>query len=80
MKGVLPWLVRWACHAGYFCSALAVLVGPVQTFFFLTVHFFNFFVPTAQKAGQAAVLGLLSLSMLVFVSEYDTFARRELLK
>jgi len=27
MKGVLPWLVRWACHAGTrdFCSALVAL-------------------------------------------------------
>jgi hypothetical protein len=34
MKGVLPWLVRWACRAGcYFWSALAFLVGPVQNIF-----------------------------------------------
>jgi hypothetical protein len=28
MKGVLPWLVRWACRAGTreFCSALPALV------------------------------------------------------
>jgi len=34
-KRVLPWLVRWACHAGArdFCSALAVLVGPAQNTF-----------------------------------------------
>jgi hypothetical protein len=32
MKGVLPWLVRWALHAGTrdFCPALAALFGPVQ--------------------------------------------------
>jgi hypothetical protein len=31
MKGILLWLVHWACHAGTsdFCSALAALVGPV---------------------------------------------------
>ncbi len=31
MKGVLSWLVRWACHAGTrdFCSAFAALYGPV---------------------------------------------------
>ncbi len=40
MKGVLPWLVRWAYRAGIrnFCSALPFLVGPVQNIFFLTVH------------------------------------------
>ncbi len=50
---VLPWL----------------LVGPVQNNFFLTVHFFNSFVPIAQQAGQAAMLGFLSLS---YVSLYST--------
>jgi hypothetical protein len=32
MKGVLSWLVRWACRAGTrdFCSALAALVGRVK--------------------------------------------------
>jgi hypothetical protein len=32
MKGVLPWLVSWACRAGIrdFCSTLAALVAPVQ--------------------------------------------------
>ncbi len=38
MKGVLTWLVHWACLAGTsdFCSALAALVGPT--------HYFNSFV------------------------------------
>jgi hypothetical protein len=64
MKGVLPLLVCWACRAGTrdFCSALAALVSTVQNIFFLTVHYFNYFVPIAQHAGQAAVLGRLSLS------------------
>jgi hypothetical protein len=44
-----------------FCSVLAALVGLVQNIFFLNVHFFNFFVPIAQQARQAAVLGRLSL-------------------
>ncbi len=41
-KGVLPWLVRWALHAGTrdFCPALAALVRPVQNIFFLAVHYF----------------------------------------
>jgi hypothetical protein len=65
MKGVLPWLVRWARHAGtkYFCPALAALVGPVGNNFFLIVHFFNKFIPIAKEAGQVVVLGRLSLSM-----------------
>jgi hypothetical protein len=44
MKGVLPWLVRWA-HRGVrrdFCPALAALVSQVQNSFLLTVHFFKF--------------------------------------
>ncbi len=59
MKGVLPWLVSWACRAGTrdICYVFAPLVGP---FFFLTVHYFNSYVPNAQQAGQAAVLGRLS--------------------
>ncbi len=42
--------------------ALAALVGPVQNIVFLTVLYFNSFVPIAQQAGQAAVLGRLSFS------------------
>ncbi len=34
-----------------FCSALAVLVGPVQNIFFLTVHYFNSLTPS--PAGWA---------------------------
>ncbi len=62
-KGVLSWLVCLACRAGTrdFCSALAAQVGPVQNIFFLTVHYFNDFVPIAQQAGQAAMLGRLSV-------------------
>jgi hypothetical protein len=65
MKGVHSWLARWACRAGTrtFCFALAALVGPVNNIFFLAVHYFNAFVPIAQQAGQAAVLGQLSLSV-----------------
>ncbi len=66
MKGVLSWLVRWACRAGTrdFCSAWAALVGlPFSKYFSLTAHYFNSFVPTAQQAGQAVVLSRLSLSM-----------------
>ncbi len=63
MRGVLPWLDRWACRAGTrdFCSALAALIGRVQNIVFLNVHFFNFLVPIAQQARQAAVLDRQSL-------------------
>jgi hypothetical protein len=65
MKGVLPWLVRWARRAGTrnFYLALAALVSPVQNIFFLTVHNFNLCVPIAQQAGKAVMLGRLCLSM-----------------
>jgi hypothetical protein len=47
MKGVLPWLVRWACLAGTrdFCSALAALVGAVQYIFFPHFKLFQFLCP-----------------------------------
>jgi hypothetical protein len=42
LKGVLPWLVRWARRAGtrVFSPALAALVGPVQNIFFLAANTF----------------------------------------
>jgi hypothetical protein len=65
MKGVLPWLIRWAYHAVTrdFCPALAALVGLVQNIFFLIVHYFNLYAPIAQQARQAVVLGRQYLSM-----------------
>ncbi len=68
VKGVLPWLGRWVCRAGTrdFCPALAALIGPVRNFVFLTVHYFNSFVPIAQQARQATLLGRLSLSMCLW--------------
>jgi hypothetical protein len=62
MKEVLPWLV-WAFRANKrgFCSALVALVGPVQNICFLTLHYFNSFVPFAQQAGQAAVPGRMTV-------------------
>jgi hypothetical protein len=70
----LSWLVRWACRAGTrdFCSALATLVGPVQNFFFfLIILYFNSFVPIAQQAGQATVLGHPSLSVCLWFRQYQ---------
>jgi hypothetical protein len=68
MKGTLPWWVRWACRAGTrdFCSSLAALVGPVQNIFFPNLHY-NLFVPVVQQAGQAVVLGRMSLSMCLWL-------------
>jgi hypothetical protein len=46
------------------------LVGssvPSKKYFFLIVHYFNFFFPIAQQDGQAAVLGRLSLGMVSLV-------------
>jgi hypothetical protein len=65
MKGVIPWLVRWACSAGEgnIYTAFAAPVGPVKNFLPLTEHLFNYFVLIAHQAGQAAALGRLSLSM-----------------
>jgi hypothetical protein len=45
---------------------MAPIVGPVQNLFSsLYVHCFKSFVPIAQQAGQAVVLGRLSHSMVV---------------
>jgi hypothetical protein len=49
-----------------FWSAVAALVSPAQNSFFLALHFFSFFVLIAYQAGQAAVLGRLSLSMCLW--------------
>ncbi len=76
IKGVLRWLVRWAGTRD-FCPALAALVGTVQNIFFLTVHYFNLFVPIAQQPGQAVVLGRLSLCVSGPVSN-DTGWRKKI--
>jgi hypothetical protein len=68
MKGVLPWLVRWARRVGTrdFYPALAALVSPVQNFIFFTVNYFNLCVLIAQQPGQAVVQGRLSLNVCPF--------------
>jgi hypothetical protein len=65
LEGILPCLVHWAYRAGTrdFCSALAALDDPIKNDFFLTLHCFNSFVPIAQQAGWAALLGRLSLNV-----------------
>ena len=54
---------------GVFHVRFVGLVVPVQeiyVLFFLTIHYFNFFVPIAQQAGQSAVLGRLSLNVYLW--------------
>jgi hypothetical protein len=62
-------MIRWACCAGTrdFCSPLAAVVGPIQNYIFLIVLCSNSFVPIAQQAGQAAVLGRLSLCVCLWL-------------
>jgi hypothetical protein len=50
MRGVLPWLVRWARRSGIIelCPALAVLFSPVQNIFFLTAHSFTILLVRVQ--------------------------------
>jgi hypothetical protein len=69
MKGVLPWLFRWACRAGPrdFYTALAAPVSLVQNIFFFAAHFFSLCVPNAQQPGQAVVTGRLSLNMCLWL-------------
>jgi hypothetical protein len=57
LKGILPWLVRWARRAGTrdFCPALVAEVGAVQNINFLTVHCFSSLVPIAQEAGHLSL-------------------------
>jgi hypothetical protein len=52
-----------SCRYMKFFSCLGCRSRPSSKYLFLTVHYFNSFVPFAQQAGQAAVLGRLSLSM-----------------
>jgi hypothetical protein len=64
-----------ARHAGTRdnCSAFAALVGPVKKFglvqyiFFLTVYYFNSFVPIAKQAGQAVMTHRLSLNKCLWI-------------
>jgi hypothetical protein len=45
-----------SCQYKTFYSALTALVGPCSTnIFFLTVHYFNSFVPIAQQAGKVSI-------------------------
>jgi hypothetical protein len=72
----LHWLVRRALPAGTrdFCPALTALVGLAQSVVFLTVHYFSSFVPIAQQARQAVMLGRRSLSMCQSVPTHSVFS------
>jgi hypothetical protein len=63
MKGILPWLVRWAGRAVTIDFAL---VSSVQNIIFLTAHYFTLLVPIAQQPVQADVPGRLSLNMCLW--------------
>jgi hypothetical protein len=55
MKRVLPWLLCWACRAGTrnFFPALAALVSPVQSIFYLAVHNISIHLPpSTSKLGR----------------------------
>ncbi len=56
MKGVLPWLVRWALHdeTREFCPVLAALVVPVLKGLVLTVHLIIFPRRPVSWAGSRA--------------------------
>jgi hypothetical protein len=62
MKGVLSWLIRCDFMFCLGCSGRPA----VQNIFVLTIHYLYSFVPIAQQAGQAAVLGRLTLSMCLW--------------
>jgi|688.fasta_scaffold2299448_1 hypothetical protein len=65
MKGVYPWLVRWARRACKInvCSALAALVSQYKILFSSHNTYSLNLVPIVQQPGQAAVLGRLSLCL-----------------
>ncbi len=72
MKGLHPSILGW--FIGFVVQVQEIFVLPwlllsaqSKIFFFLTVHCFNSFVPIAQQAGQAVVLGRLSLSMYLWL-------------
>jgi hypothetical protein len=54
MKGVLSWLVRWACRASDrdFCPALAALVGSVQNIFSPPYTILIHLSPLPRKLGR----------------------------
>jgi hypothetical protein len=69
-----------SCRYKRFLFCLGFSSQPSTKYiFFLTAHYFNaFYVPIAQQAGQAAVLGRLSLNLtLASVADKLTYKYRQ---
>jgi hypothetical protein len=59
MIGVLPWLVRWALHAGtqeIFYAALAALIGPLYKIYFSLPYVSIHLSPSPSKLGRVTCL------------------------
>jgi hypothetical protein len=71
MKGVLPWLVRWACRAGTrdFYPVLAALVGQVPSIFSSPFAISLHFTPSPSKLCRQSCL---VTSLLICVSVPNT--------
>jgi hypothetical protein len=52
-----------SCRYKIFMFCLGCSSRPSRKYFFLTIHYFSYFVPITQQAGQTALLGRLSLSV-----------------
>ncbi len=55
-----------------FVQCLSCSSRPSTKYFFLAEHYFNAFTPSAQQAGQPAVLGRLSLSVCLWEERYQS--------
>ncbi len=66
VKGDLVGLLGLSCWYKRFLFCLGYCSLPTTKYFSLSIHYFNYFVPIAQQARQAAMLGRLSLSMCLW--------------
>jgi hypothetical protein len=55
-----------SCRYKRFLFSLGCSSRLSTKYFFLTIRYFNSFVPIAQQPGQAVVLGILSLSLYLW--------------
>jgi hypothetical protein len=62
-----------SCRYRRFLFCLDCPSRPRRKYFFITLHLFNYFVPIAQQAGQAAMLGRSSLSMCLWAKHAIKF-------
>jgi hypothetical protein len=60
-----------SCRNKRFLFCLGCSSRPSTKYFFLTLLYFNFIVPIAQQAGQAGLLGRLSLRMCLWLEPYS---------